>query len=65
MKTRPEVFCLAPPGNYPYDQRGPGFDRNLSIPPPAALTWTDIGAYQRQLVDDEIFYGGFGPLPAG
>jgi hypothetical protein len=29
------------------------------------LTWTDIGAYQRQLVDDEIFYDGFGPLPGG
>ena len=65
LPNSPAIAAGSNPGNYPYDQRGPGFDRTLSIPPPAALTWTDIGAYQRQLVDDEIFYDGFGPLPGG
>ena len=65
LPTSPAIADGANPGSYPYDQRGPGFDRTLSTPPPGALTWTDIGAYQRQLVDDEIFYDGFGPLPAG
>jgi hypothetical protein len=65
LANSPAVAAGSNPGGYPYDQRGPGFDRTLSIPPPAALTWTDIGAYQRQLVDDEIFYDGFGLLPGG
>jgi hypothetical protein len=65
LANSPAIAAGSNPTNYPYDQRGLGFDRTLSIPPPAALTWTDIGAYQRQLVDDEIFYGGFGPLPGG
>jgi hypothetical protein len=63
LASSPAIAAGSNPAVYPYDQRGPGFDRTLSIPPPAALTWTDIGAYQRQLVDDEIFYDGFAPLP--
>lgn len=65
LANSPAIAAGSNPGNYPYDQRGPGFDRTLSIPPPAGLTWTDIGAYQRQLVDDEIFYDGLGSLPGG
>ncbi len=65
LSNSPAIAAGSNAGVYPYDQRGPGFDRTLSIPPPAALTWTDIGAYQRQLVDDEIFYDGLGPLPGG
>lgn len=33
------------------DQRGSGYDRVVN-------SIADIGAYERQLVDDEIFYGG-------
>ncbi len=30
------------------------------------VSWTDIGAYQVQLFDDDqIFYSGIGPLPDG
>jgi hypothetical protein len=65
LSNSPAIAAGSNPGGYPYDQRGPGFDRTLSIPPPAALTWTDMGAYQRQLVDDEIFYDGLGALPDG
>jgi len=65
LASSPAIAAGSNPANFPYDQRGPGFDRKLSIPPPAALTWTDIGAYQRQLVDYEIFYDGLGPLPGG
>lgn len=39
------------PADYVYDQRGTGYPR----PAPHA----DIGAYQRQAHDDELFYGDF------
>jgi len=39
------------PDNLSYDQRGPGFDRSVGLQ-------ADIGAYERQLTDDEIFYDG-------
>jgi len=32
-------------------RRGPGFDRSVGLQ-------ADIGAYERQLTDDEIFYDG-------
>lgn len=35
-----------------YDQRGFGYSRFVALAP-------DIGAYERQLLDDELFYGGF------
>jgi hypothetical protein len=48
--------------NLLYDQRGPGFSRKDTL----ITTWTDIGAYQVQLFDDdEIFANSFGPLPGG
>jgi hypothetical protein len=37
----------------PFDQRGAGFQRAVPMGSP------DIGAYERQVIDDEIFYGGF------
>jgi hypothetical protein len=40
-------------GSFTYDQRGFGFARNVGGA-------TDIGAYEHQLIDDEIFYDGFG-----
>lgn len=36
------------------DQRGAGYARVVN-------GTADIGAYERQLVDDEIFYGGMEP----
>lgn len=35
-----------------YDQRGAGFDREVN-------GFADIGAYERQAVDDEVYYDGF------
>ncbi len=41
------------------DQRGPGFDRAVGAA-------ADIGAYERQTGDDELFFGGdAGAIPAG
>jgi hypothetical protein len=40
-------------GNFMYDQRGFGFSR-------VTATKIDIGAYQRQPTDEEIFFDGFG-----
>jgi hypothetical protein len=39
--------------NFPQDQRGAGFAREVPTGKP------DIGAYEKQAVDDEIFYDGF------
>jgi hypothetical protein len=59
----PAVGAGSNSGAHPfqYDQRGTGFFRTI-VPAPLASV-TDIGAYQRQLVDDEVFYDGFAPLP--
>ena len=38
-----------------YDQRGTGFSRKTGI---GSTSWTDLGAYQVQFDDDEIFYAG-------
>ena len=38
---------------FPQDQRGAGFAREIPTGKP------DIGAYEKQAVDDEIFYDGF------
>lgn len=40
------------PDHDTYDARGAGFDRFVGAKP-------DIGAYERQINDDELFYGGF------
>jgi predicted outer membrane repeat protein len=47
------------PGNLLYDQRGPGFSRTGFV---LSFVYTDIGAYQVQMFnDDELFYDGFRP----
>ena len=50
--TSPAIDGGKAPGSLTTDQRGPGFDRTVG-------SKADIGAYERQLVEDEIFYGGF------
>lgn len=43
-------------GGFLHDQRGTGFSRKTGV---GLAPWTDIGAYQSQLVDDEVFSNGF------
>ena len=46
-----------------YDQRGNGYLRTVTL---IKVSWTDIGAYQVQLFDDDqIFFDAFGKLPGG
>lgn len=48
----PALAAGSDPGTFTTDQRGTGFARTTA-------TRVDIGAYERQVVDDEVFYGGF------
>jgi hypothetical protein len=63
LSNSPAIAMGNNPGFPPtsYDQRGPGYQRTDVS---GASSWTDIGAYQVQLTnDDEIFCDGNGPLP--
>ena len=52
LPTSAAVDAGLNPGTEDYDQRGIGFTRFAGPAP-------DIGAYERQINDDELFYGGF------
>jgi hypothetical protein len=56
--TSPALGAGANPLPLTYDQRGIGYSRTTFFPKTKAYA-PDIGAYQRQAVDDEIFYDGF------
>lgn len=58
LETSPAVAQGNNSAGLLYDQRGIGFSRKTGF---GANAWTDIGAYQRQFVDDEIFYQGMEP----
>lgn len=53
LAASPALNAGSAPDTYLTDQRGPGFGRKAD----AAV---DIGAYERQAEDDEVFYGGLG-----
>jgi hypothetical protein len=55
LSTSPAVDVGSNPGSLTTDQRGNGFAREV----PTGLP--DIGAYERQVNDDEVFYAGFDP----
>lgn len=48
----PAIDAGSNPATQSFDQRGSGYSRFVGSAP-------DIGAYERQLGDDELFYGGF------
>jgi len=52
LATSPAIGQGTNPTGDLYDQRGAGFSRVVGAAP-------DIGAYERQVNDDEIFYDGF------
>lgn len=51
MPGSPAIDAGTNPGSQSNDQRGPGFPRFVGSSP-------DIGAFERQLNDDELFYSG-------
>lgn len=58
LATSPAVASGNNLAKISYDQRGVGFSRVTGF---GTTIWTDIGAYQRQFADDEIFYQGMEP----
>lgn len=53
LSASPAIDAGSNPHGYPTDQRGAGFAREAPTGAP------DIGAYERQALDDEIFGNGF------
>ena len=51
LSNSPAIDHGSNPGNLPDDQRGTGYTRVVGAP--------DIGAYERQPNDDELFFNGF------
>jgi streptogramin lyase len=59
LATSPAIAAGGNSLGFSFDQRGTGFPRETGVG--LGHSWTDIGAFQTQLVDDEIFFNGFEP----
>jgi hypothetical protein len=56
LSTSPAIHAGSDASGLSYDQRGVGFPRVQTV---GQFDLIDIGAYERQPLDDEIFYDGF------
>lgn len=52
LTNSPAINAGSNPNGLEFDARGPGYARSAS-------GGIDIGAYERQIVDDELLYNGF------